>query len=106
MIGMTAYAFLTRAGRNAIRSVQSTLLRHPRPNVRMAANAFELRLTAAQPVAFRAVSRSVEELMLPRQWSRGNLCCRPARQQSQRKKQCTLDRSFAAYRKNFLLRNT
>src|SRR5262245_42144605 len=87
VIRMAACALLARARRDAIRSMQSALLCYSRSNVRMAANAFELWLTAAQLVTFRAVSCSIEKLMLSRQWPRRNLRGRNARQQDQSKQE-------------------
>src|SRR6476646_8429182 len=70
VIGVAAYAFLTRPRGNVIGGVQPALVGHARPNIRVTADAAELRLATTDLVAVRAMHRTVQELVLPRQRAR------------------------------------
>ena len=85
VVGVTAHALLAGACRNVIRAMQPALLRHPRADIRVTADAFELRLAATELVAFRTVNGSVEELVLTREWAGRNLRRRACGQQRQQK---------------------
>ena len=85
MVGVTAHALLAGACGNVIRGMQAALFRDPRADIRVTTDALELRLAAAQLVAFRAVNRSVEELVLPREGAGGNLRGRASGQHRQHK---------------------
>ena len=63
VIGVTAYAFLAGTGGYVIGGVQSALGGDPRADVGVAADAAELRLTAADLVAVGAVGGAVECLV-------------------------------------------
>ena len=73
VIGVAADAFLAGAGQNVIGPVQPALGGDSRANIGVAADAFELRLAAAELVAVGAVGGSVEKLMWLRQRAGRNL---------------------------------
>jgi hypothetical protein len=87
VIRVAAHAFLAGAGGNVIGAVQPAFGCDSRANIGVTADAFELRLAASDFVAIGAVQGPVEKLMLPRQWSGGNL--RRGRS-DQRTKNCKL----------------
>jgi len=85
VVGMAAHALLAGACGNVIRAMQPALFRHPRSDIGVTADALELRLTAAKLVTFGAVNRSIQELVLTREWTGRNLRRRASGQQQQQK---------------------
>ena len=73
VIGVAAHAFLAGPRGNVVRGVQSALVGDARPNIRVTADAAELRFAATDLVAVGAMHRAIQKLMLARERARRNL---------------------------------
>ena len=67
VIRVTLHAFLAGARGNVIRAVQTLFCCHPRPDVGVATDALEYRLTAADLMTIRAVRQAIQKLVRSRQ---------------------------------------